>query len=139
MQFNGNLKKKKRKFSAIFLKKKSSFWQFFDSQMAIFRKGQVHTSIGFGLRLALGKPALKQHSSVNFTALSTVSVTSSHPHTRAVVCTYGDWRHNPAMHVCHRHTVNLWYILCPSIFYNIFQKHSYSTINKDIVIWNIQS
>ena len=37
-KFFGILKKKKRKFLAIFLEKMSSFWQFFDSQMAIFRR-----------------------------------------------------------------------------------------------------
>ena len=31
-------KKKKRKFLAIFFEKMSSFWQFFESQMAIFRR-----------------------------------------------------------------------------------------------------
>ena len=35
---NGNFFWKKWKFLAIFLEKMSSFWQFFDSQMAIFRR-----------------------------------------------------------------------------------------------------
>jgi len=35
---NGNLKKKKKKFLANFLKNMSSFWQFFYIQMAIFRR-----------------------------------------------------------------------------------------------------